>query len=366
MQFAQDEPLPVTSLSNLFPPLQETGKFGDMPCLEEEEEEETEEEEEEAANEYGWQYRVDGTMYYVPRGRVEDINTTFTAEDHPNDAVASRMLERCTSALSGLDLGLPFQSYPHPPGITPPGRPKKNPTSLPPSTVPATPLPPFDRQARGVGRPTSGASTMDDIELVSRNLALLDLATDDVDALSQSLTSLTSSPSNEEPPEPFCQTIKEAMVALADALSNRWTSIHQSGAWDFRSASWQRKHVGRMMSLETTLRRLIAIRDNPTPLNKKLTVLHRKLAEHESKLQNLVHNIHASFDRLELKFAHWMLVQAHVEAKQLKQLHEMQLQSQFQKRGDEEYIRRWQEEKTRREELKRKLWGWKTSSSRRC
>lgn len=64
-----------------------------------------------------------------------------------------------------------------------------------------------------------------------------------------------------------------------------------------------------------------------------------------------------------------MLVQAHAEAKELRRQRQLRptKETASVSRGqteDEEYRIRWQEEKARREELKRRLWNWKNSTLR--
>lgn len=206
LQFPADEALPFTSISNLFPPIPLddlelelcddpvlVGSCGRrrLECLDVEEDDD---DDGLGGDGYGWQYRNNGTTHFVARGQIEEVNSHLGNEAVDPEVEAKSRTHRTSTMAKGpkaqskappssLGLGFAF-NHELPSSCTPPPRPKMRATSLPSLSFIGAP-----KSERMEDRPPKPPSTtseaiLDDSELVMTNLALLDLARDDLESLS--------------------------------------------------------------------------------------------------------------------------------------------------------------------------------------
>lgn len=145
-----------------------------------------------------------------------------------------------------------------------------------------------------------------------------------------------------------CTAIEEPVNRIIEVLNTRRRLGEEE--WNVKTERWHQQYSQRLYSLRRTLIRLRNVRLTlERPLERRrmkphhITLAVEKLKHHHAKLEDLAFKFVASFERLRVRHIHWLLVQAHTQARQRKEAR---------KEDEASFEKAWYEDKGIREGLR--------------
>ncbi|KIM40374.1 hypothetical protein M413DRAFT_446562 [Hebeloma cylindrosporum] len=293
--------------------------------------------------ESGWSKDVFGKDLYVGHGRIEEVDDEAAVSGNrggDEESNVSSPQNRKTASI--------FHSEEYPLISTPPPcpRPKNLPSLRETSTTSdIRTFQPFSAATLPMTLPpltsTNATSPLilderSEINILRENLSLLGSSLEDVKFMNTYFLA-NSIEHDLSRHVDLCTRLEESLGSLTSTLTSRF----QIGAeeWNVRSSSWHQKYCKRLFSLRTTLQRLTRMRQligNPPFRPRQRLAILAKLEQHEAKLADLASKYGTAFDRLRLRHLHFLLTQAHMEARQQKAMKARSLsRASFERRWNE-------------------------------